>query len=86
MRKIFVDLEMQPIHDKSKRRICRSEVIEIGAVMLDDSGKETDSFKQNVKPVYSDRLSNKISIPWLLLQARQKRNCRRRCDPGRSYI
>ena len=61
MRKIFVDLEMQPIHDKSKRRICRSEVIEIGAVMLDDSGKETDSFKQYVKPVYSDRLSNKIS-------------------------
>lgn len=33
MKKIFVDLEMNPIRDRAARRICRSETIEIGAIM-----------------------------------------------------
>ena len=60
MRRIFMDLEMQPIHDKEIRRICRSEVIEIGAVMLDNNGREVSCFRQYVKPFYSSCLSNKI--------------------------
>jgi len=60
MRRIFMDLEMQPIHDKEICRICRSEVIEIGAVMLDDSGREISCFRQYVRPFYSSRLSSKI--------------------------
>lgn len=60
MRRIFMDLEMQPIHDKEIRRICRSEVIEIGAVMLDNSGREISCFRQYVRPFYSSCLSNKI--------------------------
>lgn len=45
MKKIFVDLEMNPIRDKAARRICRSETIEIGAIMLDESNQEISSFK-----------------------------------------
>lgn len=60
MRRIFMDLEMQPIQDKEIRRIYRSEVIEIGAVMLDDGGKEISCFRQYVRPSYSNRLSNTI--------------------------
>ncbi len=53
MRRIFVDLEMQPIHDRKIRPICRSEIIEIGAVMLDEKNVEISSFRQYVKPQYA---------------------------------
>ena len=55
MRKIFVDLEMCPIPKEyaAEKEICKLETIEIGAVMLDEDGKETASFKEYVKPAYA---------------------------------
>ena len=48
MRKIFVDLEMCPILKEyaTEKEICKLETIEIGAVMLDEEGKEIASFKE----------------------------------------
>ena len=45
MKRIFVDLEMHPIerHHRDKRRICATETIEIGAVMLDENNREISS-------------------------------------------
>lgn len=62
MKYIFVDLEMQPIDRKYKaeRAISLAEIIEIGAVMLDESYEETSTFKRYVKPEYSEHISNTI--------------------------
>lgn len=61
MRYIFVDFEMNPIIDKfqEERQICKQEIIEIGAVMLDEEFNEIDSFKLYVKPQYSYKISRK---------------------------
>ncbi len=61
MRYVVVDLEMNEINKKSEARsICRNEVIEIGAVMLDEGMNEVGCFKTYVKPEYNG-ISNKIS-------------------------
>ena len=51
---VFMDLEMKPVEKefKAERRICPHEVIEFGAVMLNESRKECDSFIKFVKPQY----------------------------------
>ncbi len=56
MKYIFVDFEMNAIRSKFKeaRSICRNEIIEIGAVMLDDDYKEIAEFCQYVKPEYNE--------------------------------
>lgn len=58
MHYVFMDLEMNAIAGvyKEERQICRSEVIQIGAVMLDDSLKEISSFNTLVKPAYNTRI------------------------------
>lgn len=62
MKHIVVDLEMNNISQKSEaRRICTSETIEIGAVMLDDNLQEISSFRTYVKPEYNNRIVPKIS-------------------------
>ncbi|MBQ8006647.1 MAG: exonuclease domain-containing protein [Lachnospiraceae bacterium] len=55
MNKIFVDFEMQPIKRTfiQKRKVVRNEVIEFGAVMLDENDKEISSFKEYVRPVFT---------------------------------
>ena len=55
MKVIVVDLEMNPIARayQEERKICRMEIIEIGAVVLDDSYHEIGSFKTLVKPQYN---------------------------------
>lgn len=55
MKRIFMDLEMNPISCKQKeaREICRSEVIEIGAVMLNEGNREISRFQTYVRPQYS---------------------------------
>ena len=55
MNKIFVDFEMQPIKRTltQKRKIVRNEVIEFGAVMLDENDKEISSFKEYVRPIFT---------------------------------
>ena len=61
MKHIVVDLEMNNIKRKSEaRRICSSEIIEIGAVMLDESLQEIASFRTYVKPEYNDVLAPNI--------------------------
>lgn len=53
---VFMDLEMKPV-DKQYRRerdICRQEVIEFGAVKLEEDLAEVDSFRRLVKPVFGE--------------------------------
>lgn len=54
MKYVFVDFEMNPISVEYKKemKICKSEIIEIGAVKLDNSYCEVDSYKSYVKPTY----------------------------------
>jgi len=56
MKTIFIDFEMNPIQSKFKdaRRVCKNEIIEIGAVLLDDTFKEMESFRQYVKPEFNE--------------------------------
>lgn len=63
MRYIFVDFEMHPINKryKAEREICKNEIIEIGAVMLDDDYEEISSLKKYVKPVYNVSMFNHIA-------------------------
>lgn len=63
MKYIFVDFEMNPIEGKYKeiRQLCRQEIIEIGAVMLDESYQEVDSFKQYVRPAFSSEITKKYA-------------------------
>jgi inhibitor of KinA sporulation pathway (predicted exonuclease) len=51
---IFVDYEMNEIaHSyKVERTVCKREIIEIGAVMLDENYREIEQFSSYVKPEY----------------------------------
>ena len=62
MNYIILDLEMNPIHrhHKAERRICRSEVIEIGAVGIDEYGNEKGYFKSYVMPQLNNEIQHKI--------------------------
>ena len=63
MRRIFVDLEMNPAEGifREFRKQCRAEIIQIGAVVLDENMKIADTFCEYVKPQYNCRITNKIS-------------------------
>ena len=55
MKAVFVDFEMNPV-DKDHRQvkqICPGEIIEIGAVKLDERGREISCFKEYVRPKYA---------------------------------
>lgn len=59
MNAIFVDFEMNPItraHEKA-RHICAGEIIEIGAVKINEDGKEIASYKQYVLPEYETQMN-----------------------------
>ena len=61
MKKIFMDLEMNPI-DKSfaeERKTCTMETIEIGAICLNEQNEETGNFCEYVKPQYSAGISSR---------------------------
>ena len=61
MRRIFVDLEMHPILKIYEGPgVWRQETIEIGAVMLDENLEEIGSFKEYVKPAFSDKVYGRI--------------------------
>ena len=53
---VFMDLEMKPVDRQFRHQwdICRQEVIEFGAVKLNDGLAEADSFMALVKPAYGD--------------------------------
>lgn len=61
MNYIIVDFEMNPVASeyKEKRQISRSEIIEIGAVIMDDSLLVLGEFKTLVKPQYNDSISKR---------------------------
>lgn len=61
MNYIVVDFEMNPIDKKYKeeRHVCRSEIIEIGAVILDESLMVLGEFKTLVKPQFNDCIYKK---------------------------
>ncbi|MGN0482149.1 MAG: exonuclease domain-containing protein [Lachnospiraceae bacterium] len=63
MRHIFVDFEMNPLDEKYKeeRAICRMEIMEIGAVMLDEGLKEISSFQCYVKPEYNTGINTRYT-------------------------
>lgn len=56
MQKIVIDLEFSPIGKayREERKICRHEIIQIGAVKLDDADSIVDSYNCLVKPEYSE--------------------------------
>lgn len=56
MNYVIVDFEMNEIDKvhKEERRLCRSEIIEIGAVILDERLLVLGEFKTLVKPQYND--------------------------------
>ncbi len=58
MKHIFVDFEMNAVDKELEkiRAMCPREIIEIGAVALNDNMEEVDSFKRYVKPEFSDEV------------------------------
>lgn len=51
--KIVLDLEFTPLRDPDLQRVANNEIIEIGAVKLDEQNKLLDEFQLYVKPQYS---------------------------------
>ncbi len=62
MKHVVIDLEMNPIQKKDPaRKICRLEIIEIGAVMLNDELQEVGTFQTYVKPEYNTGIAKNIT-------------------------
>ena len=61
MNYIIVDFEMNPIAREymAEKQICRSEIIEIGAVIMDENYLLLGEFKTLVKPQYNETISKK---------------------------
>lgn len=59
MNAVFVDFEMNPIGrgQKEARRICKGEIIEIGAVKINEDGEEIASYKEYVRPEYATEMN-----------------------------
>ena len=62
MKYIIIDLEMNPLSKdyREERKVCRNEVIQIGAVALDENYQEIGCFKTLVKPQFNDFITRKI--------------------------
>lgn len=63
MRYIIVDFEMNKLDKqyKEERKICCQEIIEIGAVMLNDRYQEISRFRTYVKPQYAEEIRRNIT-------------------------
>ena len=63
MRYIIMDLEMNLLDRqyKEEREICKQEIIEFGAVMLDDTYQKISSFQTYVKPQYAGEIRKNIT-------------------------
>lgn len=62
MKYVVVDLEMNPLgrEYKTEKEICRNEIIEIGAVALDEDYNEIGSFVTFVKPQMNSKIEKWI--------------------------
>lgn len=58
MKHIVVDFEMNPISkiNRQKDQLCRTEIIQIGAVVLDENMNEIGHFMTLVKPQLNDKI------------------------------
>lgn len=85
--KVFIDFEMAPIDKefKEQRMICKNEIIQIGAVMLDERDIEVASFKQNIKPIYVKFVSNRL-IDLLGITYRELEYCVRFEEGWKEFI
>lgn len=63
MHHIFVDFEMNHIAGEyvEERAFSKMEIVEIGAVKLDDSYREISSFKSYVKPEFNDKIEKQCT-------------------------
>lgn len=63
MRHIVIDLEMNVIDKeyKKEKEFCSMEVIQIGAILLDESYMEIGQFQTLVKPQYNDVIRKNIA-------------------------
>ncbi len=61
MKYVVVDLEMNPVAQeyKEEKKISRMEIIEIGAVIMDESFLVLGEFKTLVKPMYNTEIYKK---------------------------
>ena len=59
MKYIVIDLEMNPLPQKFKkeRKICKNEIIQIGAVCLNENLQEVNHFMTYVHPGFSNEIS-----------------------------
>lgn len=62
MKYIVVDFEMNPVSRtyKEQKAICTNEIIQIGAVLLDEKYQEKDSFQTYVEPRFCEELRRSI--------------------------
>ncbi len=62
MKKIFIDLEMNPTTTltKDQSTLLRQEIIEIGAVMYDENENRIATFREYVRPVYCRHIGRQI--------------------------
>lgn len=61
MKYVVIDLEMNPIATTyaTERKACKLEVIQIGAVLLDERYQEIGSFVTLVKPQFNSRIARR---------------------------
>lgn len=61
MKYVVIDPEMNPIASvyMAERAICKLEVIEIGAILLDEAYQEIGSFVTLVKPYFNSRIEKR---------------------------
>ena len=61
MKYVVIDLEMNPIATTyaTERKACKLEVIQIGAVLLDERYQEIGSFVTLVKPQFNSRIERR---------------------------
>lgn len=61
MKYVVIDLEMNPIASvyKEERTTCKLEVIEIGAILLDEAYQEIGNFVTLVKPYFNSRIEKR---------------------------
>lgn len=60
--KIVLDLEFTPIREPALQQLASNEIIEIGAVKLDEQNQLLDEFQLYVKPQYSSIAPNITKI------------------------
>ena len=51
--KIVLDLEFTPVRDPDLQAVASSEILEIGAVKLNENNEVMEEFQTYVKPQYS---------------------------------